>query len=58
MYADDMDLLWEGKKKSYLRTKYLGKYLPKKRDKQIGEWRKLHNVELHNLYGYEYNKNT
>ena len=22
-----------------------------KRDKQTGEWRKLHNLELHNLYG-------
>ena len=22
-----------------------------KRDEQTGEWRKLHNVELHNLYG-------
>ena len=33
-----------------MRTKYLGKYLAQKRDEQTGEWRKLHNVEVHNLY--------
>ena len=37
-----------------MRTKLLGKYLAQKRDEQKSEWTKLHNLELHNLYGNAY----
>ena len=36
---------------NYNYNKILRKIFGSKRDKQTGEWRKLHNMELHNLYG-------
>jgi len=33
-----------------MRTGYLGEVFETQRDKVVGGWRRLHNVQLHNLY--------
>ena len=43
--------LKEEKKLRVFENKILRKISVPKRDKQADEWKKMHNVELHNLYG-------
>jgi hypothetical protein len=42
--------LWEGRRVGFSRTGCWGGYLGAKRDEVTGEWRRLHNEELHALY--------
>ena len=41
----------EEKRLQVFENKVLRKILGPKRDDQTGEWRRLHNSELHDLYG-------